>query len=74
MDVATLAAAFPDLPPAALAATLWGGAALLPTGHGRGAFTPGAHPGVLHVHLPPAAADPARALLDGTRWPRTWLP
>lgn len=73
-EAATLAAAFPAVPPTALVAALWGGAALLPTGHGRGAFTPGAHPGVLHVHLPPAAADPARALLDGTRWPRTWLP
>jgi len=72
-EAAALAAAFPALPAARLLSALWGGAALLPAGHGRGALTPGAHPGLLHLHLPPETADPARALLDGSRWPRAWL-
>ncbi|MEC7945964.1 MAG: amidohydrolase family protein, partial [Myxococcota bacterium] len=71
-EAATLRAAFPDLPCETwLSALTTGGAALLGA-TGAGALRPGTHPGLLHVGIPPVN-DPLGVLLDGTRWPRSFL-
>jgi cytosine/adenosine deaminase-related metal-dependent hydrolase len=71
-EAATLAARFPDVPREHwLTALTRGGAALLGA-PGWGALRPGTHPGLLHIDLP-TTGDPLAALLDGTRWPRSFL-
>ena len=71
-EAATLAEAFPGLPPGAwLTALTTGGAGLLGPGP-AGAIRVGTHPGLLHVALPPTE-DPLPHLFDGTRWPRSFL-
>ena len=77
---AVLAAAFPAVEASAWvhALTIGGARLLEPTvgargdGVARGGLAPGGRHGLLHVELP-RTDDPARTLLDGTRWPRRWL-
>lgn len=77
---AVLASAFPAIDPSAwVHALTTGGARLVEPGAGPrsdgvawGGLAPGARHGLLLVDLP-RTEDPARTLLDGTRWPRRWL-
>lgn len=84
-EAALLASAFPAVDPGAWVQALTvGGARLLearagapgqPTrgdGAAIGGLAPGAHHGLLLVQIP-RTDEPARTLLDGTRWPRRWL-
>lgn len=72
-EAATLRRHFPSvaLETWMTALTSGGGALLADPQAGR--IQAGARPGLLRVDLPDTA-DPLAALLDGTPWPRTWLP
>lgn len=71
-EAATLRAAASAIDPSVwLRALTLGGAALFGDPE-LGVLRPGARPGLLLVHIPPTD-DPIATLLDGTRWPRSWL-
>lgn len=71
-EAATLAEHFPEVPGELwLTALTTGGADLLGPVD-AGALRPDTHPGLLRVALP-STDDPLAALLDGTRWPRSFL-
>lgn len=71
-EAATLAAAFPEIPHTHWLTALTVGGALLLGGGAAGTLRVGTHPGLLRVALPDTD-DPLPLLLDGTRWPRSFL-